>query len=416
MRSYSLSHLADHSLLQNLAALVARDRTTTAEMLAHIAEVDGVRLYAQAGYPSMHAYCLDECHFSEDSACKRIRAARVARRFPAVFCAVADGRLHLAAVVMLAPYLEREPENADELLVAATHKTKAQIELLIAERFPRPDLPTRVRAMPSPRTPLLTSNESAASPVESPAPGRVEADEPKAKTVPLAPQRFALQLTMSQSAHDKLRHAQALLSHQVADGDLAKVLERVLDLAIQQLEKRKFAATDRPRKPHSSATGRHIPAHVKRAVRERDGDQCTFVSDDGRRCSAKTPLEFDHIVEVARGGPSTIANLRLLCRTHNQYGAEHAFGAEFMKQKRREAQRVAQEARAAEEAKARAAAAAEKAKERTAEVIDCLRSLGFRVDEAKNAAALCETIADAPLEDRVKRALTYFVRGRVVAA
>src|SRR6185369_12232104 len=152
------------------------------------------------------------------------------------------------AVVMLAPYLEREPENADELLVAATHKTKAQIELLIAERFPRPDLPTRVRAMPSPRTPLLTSNESAASPVESPAPGRVEADEPKAKTVPLAPQRFALQLTMSQSAHDKLRHAQALLSHQVADGDLAKVLERVLDLAIQQLEKRKFAATDRPRK------------------------------------------------------------------------------------------------------------------------------------------------------------------------
>ena len=47
-RSYSLVHLADGILLSNLAALVARDRGTTAELLAHIAEVDTRRLYVPA--------------------------------------------------------------------------------------------------------------------------------------------------------------------------------------------------------------------------------------------------------------------------------------------------------------------------------------------------------------------------------
>ena len=45
MRAYSLNHLGDHELLRDLAALVAEDRTTTtAALLAHVAEVDARRL------------------------------------------------------------------------------------------------------------------------------------------------------------------------------------------------------------------------------------------------------------------------------------------------------------------------------------------------------------------------------------
>ena len=114
MNLRSLSHLSNQELLRSLAAIVARDRGTTAEMLAHIAEVDDRRLYAQEGFPSMFAYCVQVLHMSEDTAFKRIRAARTARQFPAIFEAVADGRLHLSAVVVLAPYLTEE--NATELL------------------------------------------------------------------------------------------------------------------------------------------------------------------------------------------------------------------------------------------------------------------------------------------------------------
>src|SRR4030095_11526365 len=79
---------------------------------------------------------------------------------------------------------------------------------------------------------------------------------------------------------------------------------------------------------------RFAPAHVKRAVWRRDQGQCTYISETGRRCSARQTLELDHIQEVARGGASTISNLRLRCRAHNQYTAECTFGAQFMKAKR----------------------------------------------------------------------------------
>src|SRR5881396_4164040 len=105
MRAYTLTHLSDAVLLRDLAALVAQDHTTTAALLAHIAEVDARKLYLPAAYPSMHAYCVHEFHLSEDSAYRRITAARVARQFPAVFEAVADGRLSLTAVGLLSAYV-----------------------------------------------------------------------------------------------------------------------------------------------------------------------------------------------------------------------------------------------------------------------------------------------------------------------
>jgi hypothetical protein len=80
----------------------------------------------------MLAYCMHELHFSRAAALKRIDAGRAARQFEAILEAVADGRLHLSGVVLLAPRLTRE--NADELLAAATHKTREEIEQLIAER------------------------------------------------------------------------------------------------------------------------------------------------------------------------------------------------------------------------------------------------------------------------------------------
>ena len=153
MRAYRLDPLDDGELLRALATLVVQERTTTAALLAHIAEVDARRLYLPAGYPSMYEYCVQELHLPEQAALKRIRAGRTARRFPAIFTALADGRLHLTAVVLLTPYLT--PENADELLAAAALKTQADIEMLLAQRFPKPDLPARLEVIAP--APLQTS-------------------------------------------------------------------------------------------------------------------------------------------------------------------------------------------------------------------------------------------------------------------
>ena len=41
---FSLTHVSDVILLGDLHELVARDRATTAEVLAHLAEVDALRI------------------------------------------------------------------------------------------------------------------------------------------------------------------------------------------------------------------------------------------------------------------------------------------------------------------------------------------------------------------------------------
>jgi hypothetical protein len=362
MNRYSLTHVADSALLHGLRSLLARERAATAELLAHLAEVDARHLYAAAGYPSMFAWCVEELHLSEDSACKRIRAARAARQFPALFAMLADGRLHLSAMVMLAPCLT--PGNAEDFLAAATHRSKARIEQLLAERFPRPDLPARIEDL------------AAAPAIDLSAPGRMKftGDKQSAAIVrpgvaPLAPGRYGLQLTVSQDTYEKLRHAQALLGHAVPAGELAEVFDRALDALIAR-------------------------------------------------------LEFDHIEPVARGGRASVSGVRLRCRAHNQYAAECAFGAGFMSRKREMAQRASEEsartrAAAAEEARALAAVAAEEARARAAaaeeirsrataaaaEVVPWLRVLGLRAEEARRAAEPCQAIPDATLEERLRCAL-----------
>ena len=105
-------------------------------------------------------------------------------------------------------------------------------------------------------------------------------------------------------------------------------------------------------------------------------------------------LEFDHISEIARGGETTVENLRLRFRAHNQYTAEQLFGPDLMKARREDARRAAAE-------RERARAAAE-------EVVPWLRAMRIPADQARQAAQRCEAMPDASLEERVKAALSCF--------
>jgi hypothetical protein len=80
MNTYSLSHLSDPALLLHDQAVSARGRAVTAEELASLGEIDARQLYLPAGHPSMHSWCVHQRHMSEDSASRRIQAARLARR------------------------------------------------------------------------------------------------------------------------------------------------------------------------------------------------------------------------------------------------------------------------------------------------------------------------------------------------
>jgi hypothetical protein len=380
MPAYTLAHVDDEKLLADLAALVASDRQTTAMLIAHIAEVDARELFKPAACCSMHAYCTRVLHLSADAAFTRIRAARAGRAFPQIFDAIADGRLHLSGVVLLAPHLR--DDNVDHLIEESTHRSKLEIEMLVARLAPRPDLPSKITAIVPPQEPLCT-NQLVPAPVAT-------AAEPPSRVKPLAPERFAVQTTISQATRDKLEHAKALMSHRNPSGELAVVLDAALDALIEKLEKRKYAVTDRPRAAKArlaDADPTSIPAEVRRAVYERDGAQCTFESANGVRCTERRFLEFDHITMVCRGGQPTVDGLRLRCKPHNQHAAEQELGEDFMRAKRETVQRDRDVARA-------------------------LRGMGFKTDETDRAMSNTAHTVATTLEERIRVALAELTRMR----
>lgn len=355
----SLRSLDDQCLLRQFGDLVREDAAHLGALLRHMDEIDRRQLWAKAGFPSMFAFCVGRFHMSESMAGKRIAVARVARRYPILFDMVARGELHLSGILCLKTHLT--DDNHVQLLTEAKHKTVAEIELIVARTAPRPDVPSRIRALP--RRPARPSEPATApaveaAPPEEPAQATTPAEprspesnearnsgftlEPPPRAPdpkPLAPGRYALHMTLSEEGNANLRALQGLHAHQNPSGDPAPIVERALALLLEHTLKQKAALTDSARsraasEPEPTARSRYIPAHVRRTVWQRDEGRCAFVADDGTRCNAARRIEFAHRDPYAKGGEHSVDNIALRCDAHNDYEASCDYGELFMASKR----------------------------------------------------------------------------------
>jgi hypothetical protein len=340
----SLELVPDDELLRRLTDLLRQSRRTEADLVALIGEVDARRLYARQAAPSMFAWCTEVLHLSEAEAYLRIAAARAAREHPMLLPMLADGRLHLTGIARLAPHLT--PESRDDLLKRAAHRTRRQIEELVAEVAPRPDAPAVMRKLPERRTvppaaPLLELDTPRAAATAGPELrlDGVVVPAPPATVQPLAPTRYKVQFTASAELRDKLERLRALMRSSVPDGDLAAIIDAAVTEKLERLEARRFARTKAVRKALAesgmSPSSRHIPAAVRRAVYERDGGRCRYADAQGRRCTARDGLEFHHRHPFGHGGDNSVANISLACRVHNNYLAEIDYGRAAMARHRR---------------------------------------------------------------------------------
>jgi hypothetical protein len=320
--------LSDDDLVERVKELAACERRASVSLIRSLMEFDTRRLYLREGCSSLFTYCTQVLHLSEGSAYNRIETARAAQRYPKVLEALERGDLTLTAVRLLAPHLT--PANHGEVLAAARHRSKQGMQELIASLNPRPAAATIIRRVaPQPSS----GNSTPVAGTSAPASARHEVaatpvpQSRAAVVTPLAPERYKLQVTLSCETHEKLRRAQALARHSLPDGDLGSILDRALTLLIDHLERRRFARAVSPRASlsDSPASGRYLPASVRRDVWQRDKGRCAFVGRTGR-CHETAFLEFHHVEPYAAGGATTADNIQLRCRAHNQYEAQLFFG------------------------------------------------------------------------------------------
>ena len=173
-----------------------------------------------------------------------------------------------------------------------------------------------------------------------------------------------MRFTADAELRELIERARALVGRRLVNGDLASLIKLMALSFVEREEKRRFGIGARSRKAAKHETGetgeteptppggaaepsragsrdgvsstksslsdhsttRYVSMTARRDVHERDGSRCAFVSATGRRCNAKAHLEIDHRKPFAFQGVSTVCNLRLLCRAHNQLHARRCFG------------------------------------------------------------------------------------------
>jgi hypothetical protein len=314
-------YVTDDELLSRLERLVKADRALSVKLLVHLGEVEARKLYLERGYSSMYSYCMTALGMSEAETYLRLLAAKTGKRFPLVLERLADGGLHLTAIKLLAPLLTES--NHVALLERARGMSKRQLEVLVAELAPQPDVPERMRKLPEPRGSSVVAARLAASlqavgatPSEAGACADVQAaadggvvvsaaafggtqmvgntavdssDAPHAcgtpaalsqasmplaaapfalqppaargSTSPLSPGRFKLELTLGQEAHDQLEQLRELLRHQNPSGEITSIVERALRELLERTLKRRFAQ-GAPRRQSARARDAEAPDSV----------------------------------------------------------------------------------------------------------------------------------------------------------
>ena len=211
----------------------------------------------------MFRYCTDVLHLSEAQAYRRITAARLSRRFPVLLTMLEDGRLHLCGIAVISKHLTRA--NCEEVLARATHKSKRELEELVAEWAPKPDVPPTIRKKPRPSEPSMPSDEHRPERARGrgenePPPLRPAAPEKRPSVAPLSPARYQVTFTASAELRDKLERLEAL----IPGSDLASVIDAAVPKKWQARGARSQAfrqneepENERRRRRHVTGCARH---------------------------------------------------------------------------------------------------------------------------------------------------------------
>ncbi len=334
-----------------------------------------------AATSSMFDFCVRGLGMSEGTAHRAISGTRAAHRYPLVLEMLADGRLHLSGLSLLAPHLTAE--NHEKLLEEAAGKTKASIRAVLARWFPKPDVPDRVQ-------PLSPRGEQRGLGLD----GAPAGSRPRVE--PLSEERFAVHFTASARLRDKLEHARNLMSH--VSRELEVVIERALDALIRELENKQWGKTDRPRR--SRGTKDSSPSRKdKREVYERDDAQCAFVSEDGVRCTSRAFLQYDHPCRgrsVAAARPTRAGSF---AREHNLHHAKQVFGRAPVERAIDLRQRKSQPAEP------------DAAAQKREKLLAALMAQGFKKSESKQVVANVARDATLSMEELLRRAFALLVPG-----
>lgn len=286
----AISQLSDSELLDQTRSLVGEERKVMGQVLEHLREIEGRRLYAQEGYSSLFDYCLKALNYSESEAFHRINSMRLIKQLPEMKAKLEAGSYSVSTLSLAQSVFRKEKEKfqsveqKQELLTRFEGQSKRACERIVADLAPQA---------------LYSEREKALS---------LEVTE--------------LRLPLSSELLGKLKKLQAL----TGKSSCTELLELLVDEALKKKDPKHNPRLKDPVAPFEVKT-RAASVPLKRLIQKRDRYQCTWVHEkSGKRCEATKYLELDHIQPWSLGGATSAENLRLLCTAHHGLVTTQLFG------------------------------------------------------------------------------------------
>ena len=319
--------MSDHELHAYAQTLAKRDRDLEALLLVTILEIKSRNLQIGCGYSGIADYCERALNMSEDQAWKRSRAATVIGGFPEFLGLFMEDQISISTLAVISAKITQA--NSEQFFAFVPGKSKRAVEaftrrmgfngVLAPETDDEVEFSVRI-----PRS-LLDAIEEELHHLR------------RSRAGAMCSSKDELKRLLLEKACVHRKPTPSSWPGAGAGEEPSASVEPVIESASTSSAKHPEArgpGAGAPQTSNHEMRSRYIPAATRRAVQERDGGQCTFVSEDGVRCMAKHYLEMDHRRPYAWGVDHSSSNLRLLCRAHNQSLAEEIMGKIFMNQKR----------------------------------------------------------------------------------
>ena len=368
----TVAALSDRELLAQTSNLARVERHLQGAIIDHLAEIEARSLFLRRGYSSLFEYAVRELGYSDAAAGRRIAAMRLCADNPKTRERLRDGSLSLSAAAELQWAFDRQRRRLPPVAATATPRADT----------PRADTPQAattpaVAALPT-EPPLVLDAVGRQKLVEEAAGKSTrqvkqmladvdpELAAPADRVRPLGNGRYELKALIDAECQRGLEQLTGLLSHVDPHMTVGQLVGRLVQEALDRHDpsRRRPRTGSRPADAHatptpaaerrtasppkqtarpagsvtstaqtrpgcdghaaaapkSRASGRAIPAAVKREVWQRDGGRCRYVDPHtGRRCTSRHLLQIDHVLPYGLGGGSDPANLRLLCHAHHRH-------------------------------------------------------------------------------------------------
>ena len=301
--SMNYKHLSDIELEKTLKDSVQEENKLKIQILHLLAEVERRRLYSKQ-HPSLFEYCVKVLKYSSAAAQRRIDSMRAMKLIPELEEKIISGELNLSSISQAQSFFRRESKQGK----AYSIEQKKEVLEKLENKSSRECIQELITISPQ--------------------------SVPQEKRRELTPEKTELKVVLNKDLIEKLDKIKALMSHKnpnMTDQELIEVMAEALLQRIdpeekaKRIEARKKQANDAQILPASevkSKNPRYIPAAMKMDVYMKYKGKCSHVN-----CNSRKFLEYDHIQPLALGGKTTLNNLRLLCRAHNQRAAINLFGA-----------------------------------------------------------------------------------------